>query len=232
MFLREPVGLFFTVVFPLVLLAVFGTMFGKDPIPGLSGYHMVDSMVPAYMAMIIATIAFIGLPIELCSYRVQGVLKRYQATPLSPLAVLLAQVIVNLAITLAGSALLIAGARWFLNLTPPAEPLRLVPAVLLCVASLFSLGFVMGSVLPSPRTSQAVGMALFMPMLFLSGAAMPVEVMPRSLQTISQFSPLTHAVHLFQTLWIGGGWNMTDTVILCILLVSGAAVSACTFRWQ
>ncbi|MCB9423235.1 MAG: ABC transporter permease, partial [Ardenticatenaceae bacterium] len=53
--LREPVGTFFTLVFPLLLLFLFGSIYGNEPTPFLNGRGNVDNSVPGYIAMIIGT---------------------------------------------------------------------------------------------------------------------------------------------------------------------------------
>ena len=54
LFLREPVGAFFTLVFPLMMLFLFGTLYGHEPTEYFKGRGTVDISVPAYTAMIIA----------------------------------------------------------------------------------------------------------------------------------------------------------------------------------
>ena len=55
LFLREPVGAFFTLIFPLMMLFLFGSIYGNEPSAFFNGYGQVDISVPAYTAMIIAT---------------------------------------------------------------------------------------------------------------------------------------------------------------------------------
>lgn len=69
LFWREPVGLFFTLVFPVMVLLLFSTIFGNGPIPGDQGLRMIDVMAPSYTGMVIGTTALLGLPITLAGYR-------------------------------------------------------------------------------------------------------------------------------------------------------------------
>lgn len=80
LFLREPVGVFFTLAFPLMVMLLFGTIFGGYPVPG-TDLKGIDLSAPAYTGMIIGTVGLIGLPTTLASYREQGVLRRLRATP-------------------------------------------------------------------------------------------------------------------------------------------------------
>jgi ABC-2 type transport system permease protein len=75
-------------------------------------------------------------------------------------------------------------------------------------------------------------MALFFPMLFLSGAALPRMLFPDRLHQISLLFPLTHVVTLIQNAWMGGGWNILALLALAGLLVVGTAGSVVLFRWR
>ena len=94
LFLREPVGAFFTLVFPLMFLFLFGSIYGNVPQKEFNGQGTVDISVPAYTAMIVATTGLVGLTITMAAYRENGILRRLRTTPINPLVVLMAQVIV------------------------------------------------------------------------------------------------------------------------------------------
>src|SRR5512138_461878 len=93
---RNPIAVGFTIFFPVLLLFVFGSIWGNQPDPQLAGHGMIDTMVPAYLALIIATTGLMSLPTSLAVRREQGILRRFRATPLRPAVVLGSQVIVNL----------------------------------------------------------------------------------------------------------------------------------------
>lgn len=84
LYLRDPMAVFFTLLFPLMMLFLFGSIFGNESDPDLGGRGSVDVSVPGYIAITIATNAIMGLPINLATYRAGGVLRRFRATPLAP----------------------------------------------------------------------------------------------------------------------------------------------------
>jgi ABC-2 type transport system permease protein len=75
---------------------------------------------------------------------------------------------------------------------------------------------------------------LLYPMLILSGAAWPRELMPETVQKISAFLPLTYVVNLLRGLWMGQVWSdhLLDVVVLVGVLLLGIIVSVKTFRWE
>ena len=234
LFLREPIGAFFTLVFPLMMLFLFGTIYGNEPSEYFNGYGSVDVSVPAYTAMIIGTTGIIGLTITMSTYREKGILRRLRVTPLRPQVILFAQVTVFFLMTLAGMLLLILAGNVVYNLRFDGNILSVVLAFVLSSLSFFSLGFVLAAVLPNARTAQVVGMAIFYPMLFLSGAGMPLEILPEGVRNFSKFLPLTHVVTLLRGLWIGDAWSQhnTEVIVLLGLLVVGVLISVKTFRWE
>src|SRR5262249_33154601 len=104
----------------------------------------------------------------------------------------------------------------------------------LSALSFFAAGYVLASLAPTGRMAQAIGQALFFPMMFLSGAAIPVQIMPRGMRSASQLLPLTHVAQLLQGLWFGEPWSahLLQVGVLGGMLVIGVAVSARTFRWE
>jgi ABC-2 type transport system permease protein len=63
LYLRNFVSLFFTLVFPLLMLFLFGSMYGNEPSPFFGGHGSMDVTIPGYIAtIIIGTTAFMSLP--------------------------------------------------------------------------------------------------------------------------------------------------------------------------
>lgn len=234
LFLREPAAAFFTLFFPLMILLIFGSIYGNKPTPFFGGYGSVDVSVPAYTGMIIGSSGLIGLTIVMSMYRERGILRRLNATPVRPQIVLGANVIVSFLMTALGMALLIVVGKLLFGLRFAGNLLSVTAGFTLSSLSFFALGFVLAGLLPTARTAQVVGMMLFYPMLFLSGAAVPLEVLPEKVRQYTSFLPLTQVVKLLRGLWIGESWSQhwTEAGVLAAILVIGVAVSAKTFRWE
>ena len=234
LFLREPMAAFFTLVFPLMMLFLFGSINGNEPRDGLGGFGVVDVMVPAYTAMIIATSGLLSLTIAVAVYREKGILRRLRATPLRPQTILSAMVIVTFLMTALGMSFLLISGKAAFGLRFAGNAFSVLAAFILSSLSFFALGFVLAGVMPTARTAQIVGMVIFYPMIFLSGATLPLQVLPQAVRDFSPILPLTHVVSLLQGLWMGEGWgeHLKEVGILVGLLVAGVAVSAKTFRWE
>jgi len=232
--LREPLAAFFTIIFPVMMLFLFGAIYGNTPSPFFAGQGFVDAMVPAYAAMIIATSSIMSLSIHMADSRERGVLRRYRATPLRPLAVLGGQVIPIFLMTLLGLLILIAAGVLVYHLKMPGDGLSVLGGFVLSCLSFFALGFVLAAVMPTARSAQVVAMVLYFPMIFLSGSSIPREVLPQGVRSVGRFLPLTPVVNLLRALWKGDGWSghLGDVLFLAGVFLVGSAVAARIFRWE
>lgn len=234
LFLREPMAAFFTLAFPLMMLFLFGSIYGNKPSSFFGGYGAVDVSVPAYTAMIIGSSGLLSLGIAIASYRETGVLRRLKATPIWPQTILGAQVAVIYLMTAAGMTLLIVAGQAVYGLRFGGGLLSMFAAFTLSALSIFAIGFVLASLAPTARVAQVAGLLIFYPMIFLSGATIPRETLPEAVRQYSQVLPLTHVVTLLRGLWAGGAWGdySKEVIILVVLAVLAVVVSAKTFRWE
>jgi len=235
LFVRETAAFFFTLVFPAILLLTFGLIFGNDPLAdwGLD-FGYVDLSVPALAAIIIGSAALIGVPTAVSAERETGVLRRYRATPVSPMALIAARVTIQLFMCALGMAVQIGLAALLYGLRFGGSALAVTVAFLFATLAFLSLGFLIASVSPTARVAQTIGMGLFFPLMFLSGAAMPRQIMPEGVQAITGWLPLTQVVTLLQGLWLGGGFadHLPELGWLVGFLLVGTMLSVRFFRWE
>lgn len=234
LYLRSPESVFFILLFPILLVLLFGGIWGNAPNPFYGGRGTVDMSTPAYMAMIIGSTALLGISISLGTYRERGILRRYRATPLRPAAVLGANVAVHFAMTLLGSILLVLVAWAVFGLRFPGNAALVLAGFALSCAGFFALGFVLAGIAPSARAAYVIGMALYFPNIFLSGATFPRRMFPKAIKTIGDLLPLTHVVNLLQGLWFGEALSrhLLEVAVLAGMTVLGVALSTLTFRWE
>jgi ABC-2 type transport system permease protein len=175
-----------------------------------------------------------GIPIDTSVNRESGVLRRYRATPLRPACYLAASVAVYLAVSLVGMAILAAAGKIVFDLRLAGSWLDVLAAFILSALAFFSSGYLIASLAPTARIAQTIGMVVFFPMMFLSGAGMPLQLLPENLRRVSDFLPLTYVVRLMQGLWFGQAWSdlSRPVLVLVAILIVGAIASAYFFRWE
>ena len=234
LFLREPASAFFTLVFPLMYLLLFGAISGNEPTPQFGGQRTLDASIPGLAAMIICIAGLMSTTMTMSTYREKGVLRRLRTTPVGPLVVLVAQLIVVFAMTALGMLLLVAAGVLLFHMRFEGNAFSVLAGFTLSSLSFFAIGFILAGIMPTVRSAWVVAMVLLYPMLLLSGAFFTVELLPAAVQKVSAFLPLTYVVNLLRGLWVGEPWgqHLLDVGVLAGMLVVGSIVSARTFRWE
>jgi ABC-2 type transport system permease protein len=234
LYFRFPIGAIFTLALPLMILILLGGIFGNAPSPMYGGYGSVDVSVPAYTAMVIAISALISLPITLANYRERGILRRFRATPVSPATVLGAQLVMQFMMTLLGMALLIVAGKLVYGMRFEGNASSVLAAFSLSCLSFFAFGMVLAGLISNVRVASIVGNVLLQPMIYLSGATIPREVMSPGMRDSIRFIPLTHVVTLLQGLWKGDTWSQhqTELIVLSAILAVSGIVAVKVFRWE
>ena len=233
LFVREPITLVFTFALPVIFLFVMGGVFGNTPDAAYyRGVGAIDYYVPAYFALVIASIGVLALPVHLTGYRERGILRRLRASSISIWSVLGSQVIVSFIIAVLGSILIMIAAWAMYQPHAPVTPALVIPAFFLGAAAFAAIGFLLGAVLPSTRAAQGVGLLLFFVMMILGGAGPPPEALTGAMRTISDFTIIKHVILIIQNPWLGFGWDNTASLVVGGVLVGATLLSARFFRWE
>jgi ABC-2 type transport system permease protein len=238
LFAREPITVIFTLAIPLIFLFIMGGVFGNTPDTGdkgtvaFRGVGPMDYYIPAYIALVVASLGLIGLPVHLAAYRERGVLRRFRASSVGLRSILGSQAVVMLVIGILGSIILIVAAIAAYEPRFPVSPWLVLPAFIVATLCFASVGVMLGSILPTARAAQGVGVLLWFVMDMIGGAGPPPEVMSSAMNWVARFLPLTHTIRLLQDPWLGFGWNWLETGIVVAFTVVAALISLRFFRWE
>lgn len=235
LFLRNFFSVFFAFAFPVAMLLLYGSIYGgNNPSEFTGGFGLVDYSMPAYACMVIAVTALMSLPLTVAGYRERKVLKRLMASPMAPSKLLASQLAVNIAMTAVGIALLIVVGIIVYNIHFIGRLLPILFTFTLTTLSMFSIGLLVAGVLPSAKAVNLVSYLLYFPMIFLSGATIPLQVMPKSVQAAAHALPMTYGVELMQAAWLGkplGDYTL-DMLVLGGVFVVCTGVAVSLFRWE
>jgi ABC-2 type transport system permease protein len=234
-FLREPLGAFGTVGFPVLIFLALGRIAGhRLPSPSFAAGGFLRAGLPVFASLLIAVNAVLSLVTIISIYREGGILKRLRATPLRPQTILTAHVLVKLMLTAATLALMVlAGKRYYpIGLHVPFFSFTL--ALLISTCSILSIGFLIASIVPTARFAQPIGALILYPMFAVSGLFMPVASLSPLLRAVARVSPLTYAVLLLQGILTGDTWaaHLGDVAALVLVFAVCTALSARVFRWE
>ena len=232
-FMREPLGVATSLVVPVVIFILLGRSLGFGRLDATSA-DQAPFNVPILAVLIIAISAVLSLVTIITIYREGGILKRLRATPLSPVTILGAHVIVKLVFTVVSLALLVLAGRQFLPGAIDVNLPSFTAALPVSTLSILSLGFLIASIVPTARFAQPIGAALLHPMIAVSSLFFPLEQLPPLIRIVAYGLPTTHAVSLMNGIWDGSGWgaHWGNVGGLVLVFVVCTAVSTRVFRWE
>jgi ABC-2 type transport system permease protein len=191
-------------------------------------------VLPVRASILMALSAITSLVTIISIYREGGILKRLRATPLAPVVILSAHVLVKLLFTILTLAIMILlGRRYF----PPGAPVPLLSyavALTFTTGSILSIGFLIASIVPTARFAQPLAALIFYPMLVVSGLFFPVTVLPEWMQVVARALPLGYAVSFLGGIWRGEGWSahLGEVAALTFFFFVFTAISSRVFRWE
>ena len=226
LFLREPQALVFVFGFPIVTVLVLGGVFGTDTDD--SGFEYINPQhfyTAAYFGVVLAAIACIMLPVHLAGYRERGVLRRFHTSGFPRWAVPAALTLSGVTFAVLGFGALLATAQLAFGLPSVESPGRTAAGLVVGTLAFVSLGVAIGSIMPTSRAAQGLGLMLFFPMFLLAGGGPPPEALSGTMRDIADWLPLTHVIRAIQEPWLGLG-DGTDH-----LVISAGILAASTLVW-
>jgi len=233
-FLREPLAVFFGLVFPALILVVIGLVFpgATEPNADLGGRSLVEIYAPVSIVLGLATVALSLLPTTLGGDREKGILRRLSTTPVHPRTLVAAHLVVQLVVvSLATVAAILIGMLAF-GVPFPESPGWFLVSYTLGAVALLSVGLLIGAVVPTAASGQAVGMLLYLPLLFFAGVYIPLQVMPESVRTVSSYTPSGAAVQALSASWAGEVPQTSSLLVLAAYGLVFGLLAIWAFRWD
>jgi ABC-2 type transport system permease protein len=223
---RDPLVLTFVFAFPIVTMLIIGGAFGTAPDPGFDNTNPAHWYVASYLTVVIAAVGLVMLPVHLASYRERGVLRRFAAAGFPRWSFAIAQLIVGLLTTAVACALLLAVAAPVYGIPAVHDGWRVAAALPLGAVAFVSIGVLLGSVLPSARSAQAVGLLIFFPSFLLGAGGPPPKVMGSVVKMVAGPLPLTQLTNAVREPWLGLGPATGSLAALAAMAVAATVLAA------
>jgi len=239
LFRREPFSVVFVLAFPLMMMVLLAAVFGNRQADAHKiqngmlmwrGVTPANYYTPASVAVIVAALGLMTLPITLTTYRQRGILRRFRASSVPASTVVAAQLSLALVTFLGGTLVLAIVARFAYHAMLPQNVLAVVVALLAGTAAFGAIGLLLAAVARTSRSAQGVGLMLFFVLWLISGTAPPPAVLPTGLRDVGSALPLTHLVTALQNAWFGFGWAGSDLAVLAAYAVIAGIPALWLFR--
>jgi ABC-2 type transport system permease protein len=233
-FIREPLGLIGNVAMPVLIFVGLGRAFGDSARTSQTAREFVRVDLPVFTAILISLSAVLSLVTIIAIYRDSGILKRLRATPLRPVTIFTAHVLVKLLLTAVTVGLMILAGRRYYPLGGSIPIFSFAVALMFATFAILSMGFLIASLVPTARFAQPLGSLILYPMVAVSGLFVPIASLPPSLRALSRVLPLTYAVSLLKGIWQGDPWSthLGDVAGLIVVFLAFTAVASRLFRWE
>jgi ABC-2 type transport system permease protein len=223
---REPLTLVFVFAFPVITMLIIGGAFGTTPNAAFDWVNPSHWYVASYLTVVIAATGLIMVPVHLASYRERGVLRRFAVAGFPRWSFALAQAVTGLAAIAVGSAVLLAVAAPVYGLPSVHHLAQVAAGFILGSVAFVAIGVLLGTMLPSARSAQAVGLLLFFPSFLLGAGGPPPHVMGSALRAVAGYLPLTRVTDAVRDPWLGTGAATASLIAVAALAVAAALLAA------
>lgn len=231
--LRSPDGIIFGIGMPVGVLLLIAVVAGSQSAGG-ADYSFLQSAFASLLTVGICATAFMGLPLTIADYRDKKILKHFFATPIRPFMILSVQVVIGMLTSFFSAALVTVLAVFGFGYRMEGDPFLFIGVFLLVMLSMYSIGMILASLCKTVKIVNVVTTFVYFPMLFLSGATIPFELFPDTVQKVCNVLPLTHGIKLLKAvslnMWSQEIW--ISVALLIVFAVVGCILSVVSFKWD
>jgi ABC-2 type transport system permease protein len=228
MFWRNPSAAFFSFLFPLIFVVLFGAIFSSDQ-------KDRDIILPGIAGMNIMSTTFTALAMNLTFLRESGVLKRVRGTPLSSGAYLggvFGNAVANAAVQV---GIVVVGGKLLFGLPWPRDWAALLVFVAVGVTAFAALGVAFSHVIPNFDAAPAYVNVVFLPMIFIGGVFFDPAHSSTVINDIARVLPISHLVEGLRGAMIKGsglGHHLGDLAVLALWGAFGMFFAMRGFSWE
>ena len=192
-FIRNRTGLIFSLIFPFFFVYVFGAIFKND---------FIENPIAYMLSGVIITTVFessLNLASSTVDDMVSGFMKEVLVSPAKRIAVAMGQLLSAATVaTLQGILILIIGLFIGIKFTTWTTPIFILFAMIFVGLAFSGVGLFLATIVRSGQTFQIVKTAVTMPLTFVSGAYIPISMLPGALKYVAYMNPMTYATAFFR----------------------------------
>ena len=227
--MRERSVFFFNYAFPLGFFFLFATLNRAKET------NTISAVLTSVLTIGLLGNGFFGGGMRAVSDRETGILRRFKVAPPGALPILVSSMIVGVMQYLPVVIIMLVLSMVQYGMQWPANWLSFFVFVIIANFSMRSLGGIIAAVANSMAESQIIIQCLYFPMMMLSGATIPLSILPEWAQSVVQFIPATHLVSGLQSILLKQESlldNWKPAVALLVTTFVCTLISLKIFRWE
>jgi ABC-type multidrug transport system permease subunit len=228
---RSKQALVYGYVVPIFFLLAFGSVFRSDKEP------LIHELGQLLTISVLGGACF-GMPTSMVSERERGVWRRYRLLPAATGGLILSTMVARFLIVLSAALLQIGLAMAFYHMPAPQHPLQMAVAFFFVCFSFLGMGLVIAMLADGVPAVQALGQAIFLPMIMIGGVGVPLRSLPVWSQHVAAFLPGRYAVETLQACALDSDryHGLHDVrfslIALTVIGIGGCIAGAKLFRWD
>ncbi len=241
-FLRQRESVVFTLLFPLILMAIFGSVFKGEIAHGVKfSQYFLAGMIASGMI----NSGFQQLAINIPMERDDGSLKRLRGTPMPATSYFIGKLIMVLASITFQVILLLIGGVLFFGVHLPTSPNKWFIFSLIMILGTggsASLGVAFSIVPKSGRGASAIVTPVIIIMQFFSGVFFVFTQLPKWMQDFASVFPLKWLCQGIRSVFLPDAFAQSEVahswetsrilLVLAIWFIVGLVISIRTFKWN
>jgi ABC-2 type transport system permease protein len=189
---RAPDVLAGSVLTPLAFLVIIGLFGNLEFVTSTGSIDMVDLMVTGLGLLMVSMAEGHVFLAGIADYKAAGVLRRISVTPVSPITLVLGEVIPRVARALVMIlAFFAAGSLLGADIRFGPALIGLLPVALITTGIALSWGFVVAGITASPANANALDTFTMFPMFLFTGAMFPLDAFPDWIEAAAHVIPYT-----------------------------------------
>ncbi|MEN9621001.1 MAG: hypothetical protein RL499_1194 [Actinomycetota bacterium] len=246
-YFRQGDTVFFTFLFPVVMLTIFSVSFSEASFGQTADGDEITAawfFLPAMLAAGVLLSGLQNLAIDIAMEKSDGTLKRLAGSPLPVVSYFIGKLGQSFT-----TGLLQAGVLLLLGFTVFQVPLPENPENWVTFAWVFTLGVLCSAILGialsavprSGKSATAVVIPITLVLQFISGVYLRFSDLPEWLQNVASVFPLKWMAQGMRSVFLpdelvvleqNESWDLSGiAIVLAIWLVAGLVITSLTFRW-
>jgi ABC-2 type transport system permease protein len=201
-------------------------------------YRMIDFILPGQLGFSILSSGVFGTAFVFFSMRQTLVLKRFFATPIRRINIIVGEGISRLTFQIMGAFIIILVGRYAFDFTLVHGMQTALTMILLSTLGLIvfmGFGFVISGLAPNESAIPPIANLITLPQFLLSGTFFSTEAFPSWLQGVSKVLPLTHLNDALRKIAFEGAALSDVSFNILVLVIYGIGIYALAvkfFRWE
>lgn len=226
---RDKMVIFFNYLFPLIFFFIFAQLNRAEQ------GGAINAVFASVLVIGVLGNGFFGGGIRAVVEREANILRRFKVAPITPAPILVSAIVVGLVNFFPAAVLMFAISHFKYGMQVPKHWISAILMIVIGTVAFRAMGQIIASVANSMAESQIIIQTLYFPMLFLSGATIPVSFLPSWVQIVTQFIPATYLFSGMQNILLRNeslAQNAQSAIALILTTVLCTFISMKLFRWE